>query len=125
MSDFVPDNDLETALLSANSGGMPMRTFIHALLSSPLTVPTSREAGREVEPLLFKKDGVDMVVAFTDRSRMAAYTAMAASCRQMEGLTLLRKVPPGCGLALNPGCRIGFALSPRSLADILENLPPG
>jgi hypothetical protein len=122
MSDFVPANDLELALASVRGGGRPLRAFLRTLLASPLTVPSSREPGRE--PLLFKKGGTDMVVAFTGRSRLAPYAALAASCRQVEGLALLRQVPPGCGLALNPGCPAGFALSPRSLERLRRAFPP-
>lgn len=119
---FVPMNPFEATLMEAQTGETDIRRVITALIESELAVPSGEEVmqdGSGFQPLLFPKEGVQMVACFTDRSRFGEFAAMAPYCLMLNGGDFLRRLPPGYGLVVNPGQSVGFDVSPDGIARIV------
>jgi hypothetical protein len=118
-----PLNDLEVALQQAQAGQLDMPQLLGALLKAQVAVPSATEVmhdGSGLVPLLFPRNGAQMLACFTDTGRIGIYSALAPYCLVVKGHELLRTLPPGCGLVLNPGVATGYDVPPQDLAAIAE-----
>ena len=124
MNTFTPANALEVALAQARSGELPIAQLIPILLESNVAVPSAGEVlatGAGFQPLLFDKGGVQMLGCFTDKARFGDFISMTPFCLEIKGRELLRRLPPNCGLVVNPGIDVGFELSPDGVRNILRD----
>jgi len=120
---FAPLNALESAMVEAQTGTTDIRKVITALIQSELSVPSGDEVmqdGSGFQPLLFPKEGVQMVACFTDRSRIGEFASMAPYFLQLNGGDFLRRLPAGYGLVVNPGQSVGFDISPEGIERIVS-----
>lgn len=125
MKIFDPLNELESGLLSAKKNGIPVATFLQRLLHSDLALPSATEVkddGTGFEPILFDKQGTKMLEVFTDKVRASQLEHVAKYCLVMNGLSVLRRIPPGYGLVVNPGLEVGFELSADGIAEIVKDM---
>jgi hypothetical protein len=125
MKEFHPLNDLESSLLVAKGNGISIETFVQQLVRSDLALPTAKEVqgdGSGFEPILFDKQGINMLAAFTDKTRVSQLAHIAGYCLVMNGLEVLRRIPSGYGLVINPGLDVGFELSSEGIAEILKEM---
>lgn len=123
MKGFRPLNDFELALEQAQGGHLGVPELMRALLSSELAVPSAEEVmadGSGFSPLLFNKKGVQMLACFSDKSRVSEFADMAPYCLVMQGRELLRRMPPGYGLVINPGLAVGFDMTPDGILRLLS-----
>lgn len=123
MTDFVPLNEFEIALGKARAGLMPIPEFIQIVVDSELAVPSGAEVmadGRGFQPLLFKKGQAQMVGCFSEKKRIGKYAEMTPYCLTMKGKDLLRRLPPGHGIVINPGLSVGFDISPEGITEIIK-----
>lgn len=123
MPSFAPLNDLESLLIQAKAGQVPMRDLMRALVISDVVLPSGSEVladGTGLEPLLFSKEKVQMVACFTDKSRIGEYVKMTPYCLVMKGRSFLRGIPAGHGVVVNPGQEVGFDISPDGVSEILD-----
>lgn len=123
MPSFTPLNDLESLLIQAKNGQVPMRDLMGALVMSDVVLPSGSEVladGAGLEPLLFSKEKVQMVACFTDKSRIGEYVKMTPYCLVMKGRDFLRGIPAGHGVVVNPGQEFGFDISPDGVSKILD-----
>jgi hypothetical protein len=124
VTNFRPLNDLEKALVSAKEGALPMKKFIALLLVSELAVPSTTEMradGTGLTPLFFDKEGVGMLAAFTDKSRISKFTDVAHYCLAVKALDLLKRMPTEYGLVINPDCEVGFDITPSGIREIIKD----
>lgn len=122
MPSFVPLNDLESTLVEARQGRLPMKDLVKALVTSDIALPSGAEVmadGSGFQPLLFPKNAVQMVACFTDKSRIGEYAKKAPYCLIMKGKDFLRGVPSGYGVVVNPGQEFGFDISPDGIKEII------
>ena len=77
--------------------------------------------GSGFESLLFTKEQVRMLACFTDKARIGEFTSLTPYCLVMKGRELLRRIPLGYGLVVNPGTKEGFDISPEGIAKILQD----
>lgn len=120
---FMPLNHLEVALAKAQSGSLPVQGLLQILVDSELAVPSATEViadGSGFQPLLFPKEKVQMLACFSDKSRIGEFALLTPYCLVMKGRDLLRRMPPGFGLVINPGTSTGFDISPGGIAKIVE-----
>lgn len=125
MKEFHPLNDLEVSLLAAKENEISLETFVRQLVRSDLALPTAKEVqsdGSGFEPIIFDKQGSSMLSAFTDKVRVSQLAHIARYCLVMNGLELLRRIPPRYGLVINPGLDVGFELSSEGIAEILKEM---
>ena len=124
MTDFTPINKLESSLLLAKAGQVPMQDLLQLLLKSNVAVPSGTAVapdGAGFQPLLFKKDGVDMIALFTAKSRMKDFADMTPYVLEIKGGDFLKRIPKECGVVVNPGLSEGFDISPPGIAKILSD----
>lgn len=125
MKGFRPINDFELALEQAKDGRLGVRELMRVLVSSELAVPSAEEVmadGSGFSPLLFNKNGVQMLACFSDKSRVNEFADMTPYCLMMQGRELLRRMPPGYGLVINPGLIVGFDMTPDGIARLVSEL---
>ena len=120
MEKFNPLNDFEWSLLAAKENKISVEIFLQKFVRSILALP--QEDGSGFEPVLFDKIGISMLAAFTDKTRASYLSDIARYCLEMNGLEVLRRIPPGYGLVVNPGFGVGFELSPEGIAEIVKDM---
>ncbi len=123
---FTPLNDLEAALSEARAGRLPEQKLLHALANAELAVPSAAELdaadGSGFQPLVFPKDDLQLLACFSDESRIGDYAKLAPHTLKIRGRDLLRLVPEGFGLVVNPGSAAAFDISPNGIAEMLQDL---
>lgn len=125
MINFYPMNDLEISVSLAKRKEISVLTFLQQLIHSDLALPSATEVksdGTGFEPILYDRTGIKMVAAFTDKSRIGELIHTAEYCLTMNGLQVLRRIPSGYGLVINPGLKIGLELSPDGIVKIINDL---
>lgn len=121
---LIPENELENLLVKVQEKKMGFREFVESFLKADLSVPSGSEVmpdGSGMEPLLFEKNGVQMLGVFTSMSRVKLFKDKTPYCLSMKGRELLARMPSGYGLVVNPGFDKGFELPPSGLKDILKD----
>lgn len=128
MKEFRPVNDFENTLLRAQRGEMPLGSFFRMLVGSRLAVASGQEVkadGSGFQPLLFDKEGVQMVAAFTDKCRLSIFSEKAPFCLEIDGIELLKRMPSDYGLVINPGYEVGLDISPSGIKEIVNDFGGG
>lgn len=118
-----PDRSpLELVLLRARAGEVPVTDLIAELMRGEIVVPSGAEVGADgsgFRPVLYDKDGTPMVGSFSDLALAASVSSLAPYALKLRGTELLRRMPPGHGLVVNPGHDAWFDLSPEGVARAL------
>lgn len=122
---LIPENDLEDLLVEAQEKRLNFAEFINFFLNADLSVPSGSEVmpdGSGLAPLLFEKNGIQMLGVFTSLSRVKMFKDKTPYCLSMSGSDLLSRMPSDCGLVINPGFDKGFELPPAGIAAIVKDL---
>jgi len=122
MGDFVPQNALERELKRVRAGETSMHGFLGLFSESELVVPSGGEVmpdGSGFQPLLFDKEGVQMVACFTSPERIRDFASLAPHSLAVVGREFLLLIPTGYGLVVNPGQFVGFDVTPDGLRKIV------
>lgn len=125
MKMFEPRNELEASLLSAKNQEIPVPTFLRQLTQSDLALPSATEVkddGTGFSPIIYDKQGTKMLGVFTDKTRIGELNHIAQYCLTMNGLQVLRRIPSGYGLVINPGLEVGLDLSPDGILRIVKDM---
>ncbi len=125
MSEGLASNSLDEAITGARAGALPMKEFFRLLVSADLMLPSAQIVqadGTGFMPLFHDKQGVSMLVAFTDKNRALGYARVAPYLLMMKGGDLLSRFPKGYGLVINPGQDIGFDISADGIQRIISEL---
>ena len=124
MTDLAPQTPIETLLKAAMDGAVPIRAFMAAFVASEVVLLTGSLVtpdGSGFDPLLFDKQGTLHVAVFTDPSRVGIYSQQAEHQIRWLMLDVLRRVPGGYGVVINPGTSLGFEISPSGVGEILKD----
>ncbi len=124
MQTLPPQTPVETLLQSAMDGTLPIRAFMQAFVASEVVLLTGSLVtpdGSGFDPLLFDKQGVLHVAVFTDMARVGLYAQQAPHMLRWLMLDVLRRVPGGYGVVINPGTTLGFEISPSGVGEILKD----
>lgn len=124
MTDLAPQTPIETLLQSAMDGQLPIRDFMRAFVASDVVLRTGSLVtpdGSGFDPLLFDKQGVLHIAVFTHPSRVGIHAQQAEHEVRWRMLDVLRHVPGGHGLVINPGTPLGFEISPAGVGEILKD----
>ncbi len=65
------------------------------------------------------------MAVFTDPSRVGIYSQQAEHQIRWRMLDVLRRVPGGYGVVINPGTPLGFEISPSGVGEILKDFAQG
>ncbi|MGL4691144.1 MAG: SseB family protein [Stenotrophomonas maltophilia] len=128
MNDAAPQTPIETLLKTAMDGQLPIGLFMKAFVASEVVLLTGSLVtpdGSGFDPLLFDKQGVLHVSVFTDMSRVGFHSQQAPHTLRMLMLDVLKRVPGGYGVVINPGTSLGFEISPSGVGEILKDFADG
>lgn len=124
MDTLAPQNPLETLLKAAMDGTLPIRAFMQAFVASEVVLLTGSLVtpdGSGFDPLLFDKQGVLHVAVFTDMARVGIHAQQAPHTLRWLMLDVLRRVPGGYGVVVNPGTSLGFEIAPSGVGELLRD----
>lgn len=124
MTDLPPQTPIETLLQTAMAGQLPIKAFMKAFVASEVVLLTGSLVtpdGSGFDPLLFDKQGVLHVAVFTDPARVGFHSEQAPHQIRWLMLDVLRRVPGGYGVVINPGTTLGFEISPDGVGEILKD----
>lgn len=124
MEPIVAFTPVETLLQGAIDGKLPIRAFMQAFVASEVVLLTGSLVtpdGSGFDPLLFDKQGVLHVAVFTDPARVGFHAQQAPHQVRWLMLDVLRRVPGGYGVVINPGLPLGFEISPSGIGQILAD----
>jgi hypothetical protein len=119
---FKAINALEREMENVQTGRLSMPEFFRMFVESDVSVPSANEVmpdGDGFQPLLFDKDGTQMVACFSSIKRASRYANIAPYCLTIRCGEFLRRIPANCGLVVNPGESVGFDISPSGLVKIV------
>ncbi|KAB7629237.1 SseB family protein, partial [Stenotrophomonas rhizophila] len=119
---------IETLLKTAMDGQLPIGLFMKTFVASEVVLLTGSLVtpdGSGFDPLLFDKQGVLHVSVFTDMSRVGFHSQQAPHTIRMLMLEVLKRVPGGYGVVINPGTSLGFEISPSGVSEILKDFADG
>jgi len=131
MTDFVPQNPLEQALLDGKAGRLSLPEFIKILLGSPILVvsATDTQATPHFEPLLYPhptEPDVRMIAVYSSAERIGPDAQKAPHVLEVNTADFLQRLAPGkggrVGLVLNPRDAFGFELQPAAIDSLMESL---
>jgi hypothetical protein len=128
MNDAAPQTPIETLLKTAMDGQLPIGLFMKAFVASEVVLLTGSLVtpdGSGFDPLLFDKQGILHVSVFTDMSRVGFHSQQAPHALRMLMLDVLKRVPGGYGVVINPGTSLGFEISPSGVGEILKDFADG
>ncbi|KRG39656.1 hypothetical protein ARC78_14350 [Stenotrophomonas pictorum JCM 9942] len=124
MNELPPQTPIETLLRTAMDGKLPIKAFMQAFVASEVVLLTGSLVtpdGSGFDPLLFDKQGVLHVAVFTDMARVGYFPQQAPHTLRMLMLEVLRRVPGGYGVVINPGTTLGFEIAPAGVLEILKD----
>lgn len=124
MNDSAPKTPIETLLQTAMNGQLPIKAFMQAFVASEVVLLTGSLVtpdGSGFDPLLFDKQGTLHVAVFTDQARVGNHGQQAPHQIRWLMLDVLRRVPGGYGVVINPGTSLGFEISPDGVGEILKD----
>ncbi|MFI5317705.1 MAG: enhanced serine sensitivity protein SseB C-terminal domain-containing protein [Myxococcota bacterium] len=130
MSDFVPENDLERALVAAANDPASEPQFYRTLPDSKLFVmdhsaeqwpagESITDAPRALSLGRVDIDGVPHVPVFSALSRLQSFVKVPGSQIGLAARVLLCALR-GSYVALNPGSVYGKSLAPREISELLD-----
>jgi hypothetical protein len=124
MTDLTPLTPIEALLQSAMDGKTPIGSFMKAFVASDVVLLTGSLVtpdGSGFDPLLFDKQGTLHVAVFTHMERVGFHSQQAPHTIRMQMLEVLKRVPGGYGVVVNPGTSLGLELSPAGIGEILKD----
>lgn len=124
MNDLTPLTPIEALLQSAMDGKTPIGAFMKTFVASDVVLLTGSLVtpdGSGFDPLLFDKQGTLHVAVFTHMERVGFHSQQAPHTIRMQMLEVLKRVPGGYGVVVNPGTSLGLELSPTGIGEILKD----
>ncbi len=128
---FIPKNELEKKLLAAWEGSLSSEEFMHELLVSEVFMPIEDDEvmpgvqrSSRAQPLVLEaEDGSKVIALFTSPDRAKPFLAdfpLYGGGLLTEFKWVLEKMGAGHdhGIALNPGCEVGFDMEPEMLSQL-------
>lgn len=110
------NNSLELVLSHARCGSLTMEDLLREFADSDLLVASRTkldERGTPFRPLLLSREQNTMMACFTDKCRIGEFASVAPHAIVMKGSDVLRALPPGMGLVINPGTALDLEFFPE------------
>lgn len=132
---FIPENDLERALVAAVADPAAAPRFYELLLSAQLLVMGSAEGqedardpfrvapGQNLKLEIGERDGRKFLPVFSSVARMQEWVKAETRYLAMTGRDLL-ETTRGAPVILNPGSSHGKELTPQQVAQLLDPTVP-
>lgn len=124
MREHDPKTELDEAIGRATRGESDGGDVLGLFARAVVIVPSRAAVGENFEgfsPVLYDRDGTAMLAVFTSLAR-AAIAGGARYAITIGTRDLLRMMPEGHGIVVNPGHREGFELPPDGVARLRRDL---
>jgi hypothetical protein len=121
----TPQTVAELAIVQSRAGVIAPQAALWAMAASILAVPTTEPTDGALEtfsPLLVGRDGQEFLVVFTVPERIGRFRDRAAAFIEMQGADVVRRMPPGIGLVVNPETTVGFEVPDAGVAAFRAEL---
>jgi hypothetical protein len=119
---FIPANPLEELLVRAFREPEARPEFCRRMLASGMLVlGTADDSGVTLRQ--WTVGGRKVIPIFTSAQRLEEFAPADSQQLAMEGRRLLRAVPPGVSVYLNPRSPIGREFRPEEIVNLLQNFP--
>ena len=122
---LLPRNSLEVALEKSQLGELSLPDFLSLLVLSDLYIVSTEivsDGAKGLHPLLFDRSGVPMAAVYTDSARTDNNEKeRIKSVVKMKGADILKNIPPGYGVVINPGFDLGLELLPEGVRNVVDN----
>ena len=118
MSEFIPKNYLETELQAAHADRSKFNEFLKTFVRSHVFVPSATDISIDpgsFQPVLLDKNGERRMVVFTAKERAKVIAHIGTFGQELLTATLIKRMPPGTGLVVNPGLDVGFDIGAEGL----------
>lgn len=125
MTEFIPQNPLETALVAALAPGGDFGGFLKLFVKSEVYLPSAtfvQPNPANFRPILFDKGGEPHMLAYTARDRTEAVARVGPFVNAISVYRLLKMMPTGTGLIVNPDLRASFSISATGLQRLAMDL---
>ncbi len=130
---FEPKNDLERQLAAAQAGDVPPEAFLGTLLTSEVFMPVRDDDGikgfqrstRALPLSLTDDEGTPTLILFSSPERAKEFVRDFPGYEGgllTEFTWVLSKMGAGYGIALNPGCEVGFDMPATLVAALADRL---
>jgi hypothetical protein len=126
-AEFHPSNELERALVQAQSRTLSVDQFFERLLASQVALLLDKEVpesgwDNSISPLVLASPrGGNVLAAFTDVDRATSMNKRSSSHKYallVDFRWVLKGVAPGVGIVLNPGWPVGVEIEPTRVAEL-------
>ena len=120
---FEPETEIERHILNVKAGKYPADALMRDMANADLFIPSKgdvKEDGRGFVPVLLEQTGMPLVTVFTARSRLPR--DMAEYLLKANGRAFFLRLPPGYGVAFNPGYEAEMLLPPDGVAVLKQDL---
>jgi hypothetical protein len=110
---------IDRAITRTRDGELTMQALLWVLASSVVLVASRAEVGEDLagfEPVLYDGDGESLLSVFTAAERADAVPDQTPFLVALTGEDLVRRMPDGFGLIVNPGNDLGFQVPARGVA---------
>jgi hypothetical protein len=110
---------IDRAIARTRDGELSMQTLLWVLASRVVLVPSTVDVEPDLnglQPVLFERNGESLLTVFTNTVRADALTEEAPYLVAVAGEDLIRRMPDGVGLVVNPRSESGFEVPARGIA---------
>jgi hypothetical protein len=124
---FVPTNPLELGLQSTvQNKPIAMNEFLNQFINQQVIVLLNKDPGnppqmQEISPVTFNRDnGKQFMATFTSPERMKAFCDQFPQFKFALGMHvgfLIQSINSNVGIAVNPGCPVGFEWHAEGVQD--------
>ncbi|PRY62830.1 type III secretion system (T3SS) SseB-like protein [Knoellia remsis] len=116
----------ELAIARGQQGKLSPATTLWTLAASELWIASDDEPqGNQLptSPLIVAAEGrdVQLLAVFTDPGVMAPMLGQRVAVR-VPGLELMRRMPPGAGMVINPGHPVGMELPAETISQFVADV---
>ncbi|OUE31442.1 hypothetical protein BFL35_04965 [Clavibacter michiganensis] len=117
---------LEQAIARGQAGESDMTAVLTEFINTVVVVPTATPLTPEtdqLQPVLFDREGVPMLAAFTHEDRIdEKVTSVADHVATIPAAELVQAIPEGTGLVINVGTTDGFEMMPEGVAQLADDV---
>ncbi|RKR74915.1 SseB family protein [Frondihabitans australicus] len=117
---------LEAAIRQGQAGASDMQEVISQFVNSTIVVPTATEVKddmNELQPVLFDREGTQMLAVFTHIDRVPQQVAeVAGYAVELPAAEFVQAIPAEAGLVVNPGNEEGFEMLPEGVQQLANDV---
>jgi SseB protein N-terminal domain len=110
---------IDRAIVRTRNGELGMQTLLWVFASRVVLVASTAEPQpdlSDLQPVLFERDGESLLTVFTNTVNSDLLAAEAPYLVAVAGEDLIRRMPDGVGIVVNPRSQLGFEVPARGVA---------